>query len=125
MKEIMINRDSWHYWFANLGDGANTSDFCAYVRSVLGGILMCIFGIVIISLYSGITGLAVGWLFAVINNGWVDPEAAAPGLAINGAIIIALALVPSYRAIRQTSEKSEFIQHAYVSLKDKICFKVR
>jgi len=124
VKEISIDTRSWHYWFANLGDGANTNDFCAYIRSVIGGIFMCLFGLLIVSLYIGITGLAIGWLLAVIFNGYIEPEAAMPGIIINGGLLLGVPAVVFFIKARENISENSFARNVYTSFKDKLCFKV-
>ncbi len=126
MREISIDRTSWHYWFASLGDGANTSDFCAYCRSVFGGMMTCLFLAFVIAFLSAIAGSVLGWFLAGIMGSFTMPlDAALGGVALLSIAGIVCAVYLPAKRLKAIAQENEFVHTAYTSMKEKICFKVR
>lgn|ERR1700682_5468384 len=153
MKDIHIKRNSWHYWVASNPGGWNTwreTDFCDYVRRVILGLFLLSLLLFAIILYLWFGYDWVVWAHSTIGH---TAHTDMPKLArlfvtvssvavfVGGVIGIALGVEhlrsylierayqrrqlkfqqPSFAAI---PKEPSFLQHAYRSLKDKMCFRM-
>jgi len=149
MKELNFSRDSWHYKLAQMGEyNPGRPDFCHYVRSVLLGgfffFILCTFAL------AGIVCLGdfIAYIVAAYTTGlWfkLQPDLGAQiiiCLLIFSAVIGALITIFLYKEKRREAKADRlraamalgeemkepepgFIGHAYKSLKEKTCFKVK
>lgn len=151
MKTLKFNKKSWHYWvatkFGPLGDWKTNTDFCAYVRAVMVGSIwlsmLVVLGMGI--LYCGFEW--VRWVIACLEAGHLlklaEMSPAMLFMMIIG-IVATVALVLGtiwgwvqlqvYMRQRAKVKRSHtnayvepppsFIHQAYLTWKEKTCFKV-
>jgi hypothetical protein len=153
MKTLKFNKNSWHYFIATrlgpLSQWRDTTDFCAYVRAVLVGMIWALALVVIAGalLYCGVCWTI--WIIDCIKAGHLiklangSPELLF-SLVLMLVIIVAAALGAIYgvvqlqeylrdkrrRKYQYTNNEDyvepppSFIKHAYLTFKEKTCFKV-
>lgn len=151
MKDIQIKRSSWHYWVAsNLGgwNRRRETDFCDYIRHVILAVIAL--GLYLLAavlyLWSGYDWVV--WVHGALFHGSSEhmPKFARLFVTVSGvALFVGCAIVIAFgvehlkycleeRAYQRRLIKSKryhvaavpkepsFLQHAYRSLKDKVCF---
>lgn len=150
MKEITIKRNSWHFWLASsLGSTRSIeTDFCRYVRRVLLGLFLLSSYLLAIVLYLWSGYDCIVWAYSVLFHG---THIEMPRLARLFVIVSSLALLiivaigvawcvekikeylenRAYERRRLGPQQSpvimkepSFLQTAYRSIKDKVCFKM-
>lgn len=140
MKTLKFNSKSWHYFLATkIGDFEDDGDFCAYVRSVIWGILGLLFlaaasAFVLYSLGREVYAAYTCWFTSVCTYGKFE-QAVVTGVSIMAAVVgFIFALIwNSNRRMRIRNEiysgkraapEPGFVKIAYKSIKEKTCFKV-
>jgi hypothetical protein len=153
MKNITIKKNSWHYWVASNPGGWSSwreTDFCDYVRRVILGLFLlslCLFAI-LLYLWSGYDWVV--WVHGVLSHAAHEhmPKFARLFVTVSViAILIGFCFVAAFgvehlrsylieRAYQRRQLKSQqpsfaaipkepsFLQHAYRSMKDKMCFRM-
>lgn len=140
MKTLKFNSKSWHYFLATrIGDFDDDGDFCAYVRSVICGILGLLFvaaaaAFVLYSLGREVYAAYTCWFTPVCTYGKFE-QAVVTGVAIMAGVVgFIFALIWNinrrqrirteiYLGHRPAPQPS-FVKLAYKSIKEKTCFKV-
>jgi hypothetical protein len=154
MKTLKFKKDSWHYWLAStmgpLKQWEETTDFCSYVRAVIiGAVLAGLVGALAVGAVCCV-GDWLGWLAASIKAGYFiafEPNSFRGAMLVNmalamaavlGAIISVCYLVSRMKRRREeinyaranelgdayVEPPPSFIMHAYLTWKEKTCFKV-
>lgn len=128
MNTYTFKKDSWHYWLASKGgfDSYHSQDICTYMGYVFitGAILLAAIGFAIY--LDASFGAFLGWLFAGFFHGFVSPESlAAVFIAIFlVALVVMIGVIIAYAFVTKKLTPPGFIAVAYISLRNKLCFKI-
>lgn len=126
MREITINKDSWHYRLLNkldfYPDGA--TDFCHYLRKLTGLSILALLLTVLGGFYLYSMGEVCAWvIWMVVNAELIAPDA----MVVPGIIFSSIALLFLAAAAFQMlpDDTREVVEAAWETVHDKVCFRVR
>ena len=142
MKEIAINRKSWHYYLAtkvaayspnwDYSVGEESDDICRYRSHVLGAILLIILAI---CAFYGVAFAAVQLSFAIVfsllYHAWLFSSFAEAMLmvivllSVGAGICFLLDRLKAYRKHKEIERPDGFVKHAYKSWREKYCVKIK
>jgi hypothetical protein len=130
MKTLTVNRNSWHYRLAKLGNVRPYElNICNYIRCFLGGVGYITFCAALVFIACFLVGDFLAWVAAMlVNLIYFDPGVAALiATSIFGAAFLFLLcfLISHFGVKAFESADSSFIGAAYDSFKNKYCFKVK
>jgi ABC-type Na+ efflux pump permease subunit len=130
MNELKINKDSWHYWLAhNLGRYApwsDSKDICTYLRHVLGGAILFLFVVLLMSLLSFMVVDGLVWVAAcLVSWMFIDPGLGGAFLIIiaTGGGICGLWTLAAFGA--KKSVEPQFVKEAWRNFHDKTCIRIK
>jgi hypothetical protein len=144
MKTINLRRNSWHYWLAKdvaSWNHIDNDDFCSYVRAVIAGAVLISIVSVIVSVVGGGSvvgaGVALYCWWHHVNLNTLSPilgfsaacfATVSIGAAVIGIVYLFLTLKKHAKEKlhhKAGTKPDSFIRSAYVSFKDKVCFRVK
>lgn len=89
MKDVSVDRDSWHYWLADksgFDPDWNNNDICTYLRHIIKTVIGCLFGAVLglalTVLVAWIFGDFIAWAIFVLLHGWIAPDIASVAIGV-------------------------------------------
>ena len=151
MKQHTLNKDSWHFWLANIGVQRvydwEERDICSYIRTVIYGAITlgaATIAAIAIAIFFGYGFITLGmWFVECISTSiWVLPNPIA-GMMLVGMILIAFGFlifgikrlfdmtIDRYvdytigqRHPQLASKEPSFIALAYSKFKNKTCFRI-
>lgn len=122
---MKLNRDSWHYRLALLGDSMikyeRSTDFCNYARTVTIGALVGAIVLMIITLTCWtIVDMAL-WVYVGLRYGWPDPGSGAVAFMLLGLFGLMFGILWGLKVGVAKTPLPEPVIEAYRGWKDKYC----
>lgn len=129
MKEVTINRNSWHYKMMNVVLDDVPRNICEYIRWAVLLLIGALSGLAFIAFIMWLVSDFVAWIaWMLLNLSWIEPEVRA--VFISFILILATIIFVIFQGqdgkfdSLLKFEGAQLIAAACESVHDKVCFKI-